>query len=97
MKLTALFALATFALNANAASEVKKPGPEAVAINLMAQFYDVQPEAVQIEVRDRTAQAATVIATAPGGHSCKFGMVPAPTGSPAPHGWLIGSTECERE
>lgn len=95
MKLTVLIALVAFALNANAASDLEKPGPEAVATNLMAQFYEVQPEVVQIQVRDRTAQGAT--ATAPGGHSCTFGMVPAPMGSPAPHGWLIGSTECARK
>ncbi len=78
-----------------ASGELDRPGPEAVAISLMSQFYEVKPDAVAVKVHNETSASANVTATAPGGHSCVFSMVPAPPGAPAPNGWMVGATVCE--
>ncbi|AYN18960.1 hypothetical protein CHR29_27985 (plasmid) [Pseudomonas monteilii] len=73
----------------------EEQGPAPVAANLTAQFYDVAESAVDIQVLQQSALAATVVATAPGGHVCTYEMVPAPADSQAPHGWLIAHTSCK--
>jgi len=78
-----------------ASGELDRPGPEAVAISLMSQFYEVKPDSVAVKVHHETSASANVTATAPGGHSCVFSMVPAPPGAPAPNGWMVGATVCE--
>lgn len=78
-----------------ASGELDRPGPEAVAISLMSQFYEVKPDSVAVKVHNETSTSANVTATAPGGHSCVFSMVPAPPGAPAPNGWMVGATVCE--
>lgn len=70
-------------------------GPALVAANLTTQCYDVAVEVVDLRVLQQTVQAATAVATAPGGHFCSFQMVPAPAETAAPHGWLIGHTSCK--
>nr|WP_229653868.1 hypothetical protein [Pseudomonas syringae]QOU99746.1 hypothetical protein [Pseudomonas syringae pv. actinidiae] len=76
-----------------AAGEKREPGP--VAANITAQFYNVDQEAVDVRILRKTATAATVIATAPGDHTCRYEMVVAPADSPAPHGWVIAHTSCK--
>lgn len=77
-------------------AQADQPGPEAVAISLMSQFYEVTPDAIGVTVHHETATSANITATAPGGHSCVFSVVPAPPGAPAPNGWMVGSTVCNR-
>nr|QOQ30720.1 Hypothetical protein [Pseudomonas putida] len=50
---------------------------------------------MEVHVLQQTALTATVVASAPGGHTCTFQMVPAPAETAAPHGWLIAHTSCK--
>lgn len=73
----------------------EEQGPAPVAANMTAQFFDVAEAAVDIQVLQQSALAATVVATAPGGHVCTYDLVQAPADSQAPHGWLIAHTSCK--
>lgn len=73
----------------------EESGPAPIAANLTAQFYDVTEEVVEVHVLQQTALTATVVASAPGGHTCTFQMVPAPAETAVPHGWLIAHTSCK--
>jgi hypothetical protein len=77
------------------AAPAEEQGPAPVAANITAQFYDVAEEAVDIQVLQQSALAATVVAPAPGGHVCTYDLVQAPADSQAPHGWLIAHTSCK--
>ncbi|HDS1779025.1 TPA: hypothetical protein QEM49_003554 [Pseudomonas putida] len=77
------------------AAEVQGPAP--VAANITAQFYDVAEGAVDIQVLQQSALAATVVAIAPGGHVCTYDLVPAPAETQVQHGWLIAHTSCKSE
>ena len=69
-------------------------GPAPLAISFMTQFYDVPAEAVSVKVIERKGLSATVEAKA-AGHTCTMGMVPAPSGVVAKHGWLSSSMKCD--
>ncbi|WP_060512832.1 hypothetical protein [Pseudomonas sp. NBRC 111124] len=75
----------------------EEQGPAPIAANLTAQFYDVAEETVDIQVLRQTPLAATVVATAPGGHECTYDLVPAPAETQVQHGWLIAHTSCKSE
>ncbi|MDU8540424.1 hypothetical protein [Pseudomonas syringae] len=96
LKDTGAMDVATVCTRVQASGELDKPGPEAVAISLMSQFYEVKPDTIKVTVHHETSVSANLTATAPGGHSCVFSMVPAPPGAPAPNGWMVGSTVCNR-
>jgi hypothetical protein len=95
LKGTGAMDVATVCTEVQASGELNRPGPEAVAISLMSQFYEVRPDAVAVTVHHETSMSANVTATAPGGHSCVFSMIPAPPGAPAPNGWVVGATVCK--
>ena len=82
-------------LLATVSAAAEESGPASIAANLTAQFYDVAEEAVEVDVLQQTALTATVVASAPGGHTCTFQMVPAPAETAVPHGWLIAHTSCK--
>lgn len=71
-----------------ASGELDRPGPEAVAISLMSQFYEVKPDAVAVKVHNEPQRQPMSLRLVPGGHSCVFSMVPAPL-EPRPRtgGW----------
>lgn len=71
-----------------------EPDPRKLAVNMMAQFYGVPETAITATVTDRASQKATVIATAPGNHRCRFEVVRAPIGVEVPNGWLTAAPEC---
>lgn len=95
LKDTGAMDVATVCTKVQASGELDRPGPEAVAISLMSQFYEVKPDTIKVTVHHETSASANVTATAPGGHSCVFSMIPAPPGAPAPNGWVVGATVCK--
>lgn len=94
MKKITLALLATLPLTAFA--QVDRKGPEAVATNLMAQFYDVPESAVSVQVDQRTKFTATALASASGGHVCVFDMAAIEKDAQAGYRWGVAHTRCKR-
>lgn len=93
MTKTMLALLATLPLAAFA--QVDRNGPEAVATNLMAQFYDVPESAVSVQIEQRTQFTATAQASAPGGHVCVFDMAAIERDTQG-YRWGVAGTRCKR-
>ncbi|MHB2250824.1 hypothetical protein ACX64O_28705 (plasmid) [Pseudomonas fitomaticsae] len=93
MTKTMLALLTTLPLAAFA--QVDRNGPEAVATNLMAQFYDVPESAVSVQVEQRTQFTATAQASAPGGHACFFDMAAIEKDAQAGYRWGVAGTRCK--
>ncbi|HBP4970071.1 TPA: hypothetical protein ACWL5R_005798 [Pseudomonas aeruginosa] len=79
-------------MTAGAEEEV---GPAPLARHFMAQFYDVQPEAVKVTMLDESPRLIVARAEVDG-HACRMEMAPAPEGVSARFGWLVGSMQCKQ-
>lgn len=86
---------ATLVLLPVQAFEEPDVGPEPLAANFMAQFYDVPAESVAVTLNDSSEFEATAVAKVKE-HSCVMEMTKAPAGVHAPFGWLVGSMQCEQ-
>lgn len=83
------------ALPLTSLAQADRAGPDAVAANLMAQFYDVPQSAVSVEVEQHSKFNATVLAKAPGGHACVFEMAAIEKDANAKYRWGVGGTRCK--
>jgi len=88
-----LILLAALPFTAHAQADLA--GPEAVATNLMAQFYDVPQSAVSVEVEQHSEFTATVLASVPGKQTCKFEMAAIEKDANAQIRWGVGGTRCQ--
>lgn len=95
IKAAGIAALLLASVNLQAAEEAKEEqGPGPTAANMMAQFYDVSPKEVKVDVRER--EGRTFARATANGHACDLEMSPAPQYVNARNGWLIASINCQQ-
>lgn len=87
------FALATLSLLAGCGA-ADETGPVPLAKHFMAEFYDVNPDAVNVKTINEKPQLIAVLAQV-AEHACRMEMSPAPKGVSARFGWLVSSMQCD--
>ncbi len=92
---SSLLALAVLPACASA-QEASATGPEAVAVSLMSQFYDVPVSQVTTQVT-RTGLRTDVLASTPEGHSCTFEVAKITAGADEVARWGVASTACDNQ
>ncbi len=88
------FALATLSILDGTYAMADETGPVPLAKSFMVQFYGVNPDAVSVKSISDSPSITTVVAQADE-HACKMEMSPAPKGTSARFGWLVGSMQCD--
>jgi hypothetical protein len=95
IKTAGIAALLLASVSLQAAEEAKEEqGPGPAAANMMAQFYDVTPKDVKVDVQER--EGRTFAHATANGHACNLEMSPAPEYVRARNGWLIASINCQQ-
>ncbi len=69
-------------------------GPVPLAKHFMAEFYGVNPDAVNVKTIAEKPGITAVLAQV-AEHACRMEMSPAPTGVSARFGWLVSSMQCD--
>lgn len=85
---------AVLSAQVTAAAE-KKHKPEETAADLIAQFYSVKPDQVDVTILKQDANVATAITNSPGQPTCSLELALV-SHSAANYDWLVGGISCDK-